>query len=413
MRRVVITGLGAVSPIGSTKEEILKSLKEGKCAVDFVKNIDTSDLSVKIACECSDFDPLLYFSKKDIKRLDRVNQFAIVAARKALEDSKLNLENMDPLKVGVVFSSGIGGLNTLEKETLLAGQRGFDRISPFFIPMVITNMSASHIAIDLKIHGHVTCPVTACAGSSNAILEAYRNIKDGYTDIIFAGGSEASINHLGLGGFASMRALNETLDINRASIPFDKERSGFVMGEGAAVIVLEELENAKKRNAHIYGEIIGTGISCDAGHITAPDSTGEYVKLAMESAINEAGIKKEDVKYINAHGTSTPLNDKTETKAVKRTFEGCLENLKMSSTKSMTGHLLGASGALELMISTIAMNNNFIPPTVNYKVYDEECDLNIVPNKGIDEEYNLFMSNSLGFGGHNVSLIVRSYKDEI
>lgn len=413
MRRVVITGLGAVSPIGDEIEEIFLNLKKGYNSVDFIKDIDVSDINVKIACQCRDFDPLKYFSKKEIKRLDRVNQFAVVSARKAFLDSKLKLENEDKNKVGVIFSSGIGGLSTLESETLLAGERGFNRISPFFIPMVITNMSASLIAIDLNIHGEVTCPVTACAGSSNAVLSAFRSIKDGYSDIILAGGSEASINKLGLSGFSSMRALNETLDINRASIPFDKERNGFVMGEGAATIVLEELEHAKKRNAKIYAEVIGAGITCDAGHITAPNEDGVYVQNAMEYAINEANIKKEDIDYINAHGTSTKLNDKVETKAVKNTFKEHAKSLKISSTKSNTGHLLGASGALEILLSTISMNNSFIPPTINYREFDEDCDLDIVKNIGREEDYNIFMSNSLGFGGHNVSIIVRKYKDEI
>lgn len=413
MRRVVITGLGAVSPIGNEKKEILENIINGYCSVDFIKNIDASDLDVKIACECKTFDSLEYFSKKEIKRLDRVNQFAIVSARKAFEDAKIDLADFEDTKVGVIFSSGIGGLGTLEKETVLATKNGFNRISPFFIPMVITNMSASHIAIDLGIHGYVGCPVTACAGSSNAILDAFRNIKDGYSDLIIAGGTEASINKLGISGFASMRALNDTEDIKRASIPFDKQRNGFVMGEGAAAIVLEDLESAKKRGAKIYAEILSASMTCDAGHITAPNEDGIYIQKAMEDAIKEAKINKEDIEYINAHGTSTKLNDKIETKAVKNTFKEHSKKLKMSSTKSMTGHLLGASGALEILISTIAMNNSYIPATINYKEYDEECDLNIVANKSIKEDYNIFMSNSLGFGGHNVSIIVRGYNNEI
>lgn len=413
MKRVAITGLGAVSPIGNTLDEILKNLKEGYCGVDYLKNIDTSELNVKVGCECKDFNPLDFFTKKELRRLDRVNQFAIVSARKAFLDSGIKLEEYNTQRVGISFSSGIGGIETIEKESLIVAEKGFNKISPFFIPMVIANMSASHIAIDLGIHGNVTCPVTACAGSSNAILDGYRSIKDGYSDIVFAGGAEASLNRLGLSGFSSMRALNESNDINRSSIPFDKERSGFVMGEGAATIVLEDYNMAKKRGAKIYGEVIGAFMTCDAGHITAPNENGEFVSLAMEEAIKEAGIKKEDIAYINAHGTSTALNDKIETLAVKNTFKEHSKNLKMSSTKSMTGHLLGASGSLEVLMTLISMNDGFIPPTINYKNFDEECDLNIVPNISIREDYNIAMSNSLGFGGHNVSIIVRGNKDEI
>ena len=413
MNRVVVTGIGFISPIGNSEEELFNNIKNGYCAVDFIKNIDTSDINVKIACECKDFNPLDYFSKKEIKRLDRVNQFAIVAARKALEDSMINFSDFEEDRISVIVSSGIGGLSTLERESFVSFERGFNKISPFFIPMVIANMSASHIAIDLSIHGYVGCPVTACAGSANAILDGYRGIKDGYYDIALVGGTEASINKLGLSGFSSMRALNETTNINRASIPFDKERNGFVMGEGSAILVLEKLESAKKRNAKIYGEIIGAGISCDAGHITAPNEDGTYVKMAMEYAIKEANIKKEEIDYINAHGTSTPLNDKTECIAIKKTFGEYSNKIKMSSTKSNTGHLLGASGSLEMIISLLAIKNSYIPPTINYEVYDEDCNTLIVKNKGIEEDINIIMSNSLGFGGHNVSLIARRYSDGI
>lgn len=411
MRRVVVTGIGFISPIGKTNDEMLENLKKGFCSVDYIKNINTDELKVKIACEIKNYDPLEYFSKKEIKRLDKVNEFAIIAARKAVEDSNLDFSKYKSDRTGVIFSSGIGGINTLEKETLNAAEKGFNKISPFFIPMVITNMSASHIAIDQNIHGHVSCPVAACAGSSNAILDAYRNIKDGYSDIIIAGGTEASINRLGLSGFSSMRALYEKEDIKRASIPFDKDRSGFVMGEGAGAIILEERESAIRRNAKIYGEIIGASISCDAEHITAPNEEGKYVVLAMENAIKEAGIKKEEIEYINAHGTSTYLNDKVETIAIKKTFEN-LENLKVSSTKSMTGHLLGASGVIELIITLLSMNNDFMPANINYELEDEECDLPIIKDTYY-KKYTTAMSNSLGFGGHNVSIIVRRcYEDK-
>ncbi|RVU54831.1 beta-ketoacyl-ACP synthase II [Anaerosphaera multitolerans] len=409
MRRVVVTGMGFISPIGNDIKTLWKNVKEGNSAVDFIEGFDTSDLRVKVACQCRDFNPSDYFNKKDQRRTDRVNQFGIAAARNAKEDSKIDLNDFEPTRVGIMVASGIGGLDTIETETIKASQKGFDKISPFFIPMVIANMTAAQIAIELGVHGYVGCPVTACASANNAILDGYRSIVDGYNDVVFAGGAEASINHLGIGGFSSMRALNESNDIKRSSIPFDKERAGFVMGEGAGVLVLEELNSALKRGAKIYGEIVGGAITCDANHITAPEENGIWASMAMEQAVKNSGMTLEDVDYINAHGTSTPLNDKIETKAVKNTFKDHAYNLKLSSTKSMTGHLLGASGAIEAIITLLAIENSFIPPTVNYLVEDEECDLNIVPNKGIEQDIKLALSNSLGFGGHNITIAMKGY----
>ncbi|MDO5712808.1 MAG: beta-ketoacyl-ACP synthase II [Tissierellia bacterium] len=410
MRRVVVTGLGFVTPLGNDVDTLVKHLKDGYCAVDFIKGYDVEKLKVKIACEAKDFDPLDYFTKKEIRRMDRVNMFGIVASRFAQEDSGLDFSQYPPTRIAIMMASGIGGIDTIEKESFKAFEKGFSKISPFFTPTVITNMTAAQVAIDLGIHGYVGCPVTACAASANAILDGYRSIKDGYHDVVLAGGSEASINGLGIGGFTSMRALNEENNPNRASIPFDKERSGFVMGEGSVVLVLEELEKAKARGAKIYGEILGGAMTCDANHITAPDESGKWVRLAMTEAMRIGHISLEDVDYINTHGTSTPLNDKIETKAIKDTFGELANQLYVSSTKSMTGHLLGASGSLEAMISLLAIQNNFIPPTVNYKVPDPECDLNITPNTSIEKDINIALSNSLGFGGHNVCLALKGYE---
>lgn len=409
-RRVVITGMGAVSPIGNTLEEIYKNLEEGYCAVDEITRYDTTDQKMKFACEVKDFKPEEYLDKKSIKRIDLVNQFGIVATHKALEDSGIKIDELEDLdRCGVVVSSGIGGLTSIQKEIAKGSKKGYDRISPFFITSSIANMTSALIAIELGFHGYSACPVTACAGGTNAIGDAFRSIKDGYQDLIFTGGSEASIIEAGIGGFTSMKALSDGDTKDRASIPFDKERSGFVMGEGAGILVLEELEHAKKRGAKIYAEVIGYGVTCDANHITAPDSEGKYASKAMLQAIEGSGISAHKVDYINAHGTSTPLNDKYETLAVKTVFKEHAYKLKMSSTKSMTGHLLGASGGLEAIITVLALQNGYIPPTVNYREEDADCDLNIVPNKGIYENIEYAMSNSLGFGGHNASILMKKW----
>lgn len=411
-RRVVITGMGAVSPIGNDLESIYKNLQEGYCGIAEITRYDTSNQKTKFAAEVKDFNPEEYLEKKSIKRMDLVNVFGIIAAKKALDDSEIVLKDLEDLdRCGVVVSSGIGGLGTIQEEIVKGSKKGYDRMSPFFITSSISNMTSALIAIELGFHGYSACPVTACAGGTNAIGDAFRSIRDGYQDLIFAGGSEATITPAGIGGFTSMKALSDGLTIDRASIPFDKDRSGFVMGEGAGVVVLEELEHAKKRGAKIYGELVGYGVTCDANHITAPDSEGRFASKAMMQAIEEAGIDSASISYINAHGTSTPLNDKYETLAVKNVFKDHAYKLKMSSTKSMTGHLLGASGGIECIITVIAINNGYIPPTINYKNYDEDCDLNIVPNKGIYEDIEYAMSNSLGFGGHNASIIIKKWEE--
>lgn len=410
-RRVVITGLGGVTPIGHTIDDIFSNLEKGYCGIDQITNFDTKNHKVKLAGQVKNLDFNEYLDKKSQRRMDKVNQFGVIAAKKAVEHSGIDFDEVDKSRVGVYVSSGIGGLGTIEREHSKGLERSFDKISPFFIPMSITNLTASHIAIEFGLHGDCNCPVTACAGGTTSIGEAYRNIKHGYLDMVLAGGSEASITELGIGGFTSMHALCESTDKNRASIPFDKERSGFVMGEGAGVLVLESYDHALNRGAKIYGEIVGYGSTCDASHITAPNQEGYWAAKAMEYALADGNIAKEKIDYINTHGTSTPLNDKCETLAIKTAFEDHSHSLNISSTKSMTGHLLGASGAVEAIISTLALDRGYIPPTINYKVEDEECDLNITPNVGEYRNIEYAMSNSLGFGGHNASIVIKKWRD--
>ena len=410
-KRVVITGLGAISPIGNTVEETWKGIKEKKCGIDEITLFDTSNLKTKLAAEVKDFDPSQYLDPKQVKRLDRVSQFAIVAAREAFQDSKITKENTDYEKIGIYVGTGIGGLITLQNQCEVRLEKGNNRVSPMFIPMVIANMPAGNIAMDLGLKGESVAMVSACASSNHAIGEAYRAIKHGYEDVIVAGGAEATICPIGIAGFENMKALSHATDKNRASIPFDKERSGFVMGEGAGILVLEELEHAKKRGAKIYAEIIGYGATSDAYHITSPDPEGNGGARAMQRAMQDANVKPEEIDYINAHGTSTSLNDSTETLAIKTALGEASKKVKVSSTKSNTGHLLGAAGAIEAIITTKAIENEFIPPTIHYEVKDEACDLDIVPNEPIEQEIKIAMSNSLGFGGHNASIMIKKFED--
>ena len=408
-RRVVVTGLGAISPIGNTVDELWQGIKENKCGVDEITLFDTATFKTKLAAEVKNYNPLDYFDAKQAKRMDRVSQFAIIAAREAFKDSGISQENTDFDRVGIFVSSGIGGLITIQNQCETNIQKGNNRISPMFIPMSIANMPAGNISIELGLKGESISIVTACASSTHSIGEAYRNIKAGYEDAILAGGSEASICQVGIGGFENMKALSHATDVNRASIPFDKERSGFVMGEGAAILVLEELEHAKARGAKIYGEIIGYGATSDAYHITSPEPEGNGGAKAMIRAINDANIKPEDITYINAHGTSTHLNDSIETKAVKIALGDASKSVKMSSTKGNTGHLLGAAGAMEAIISVKAIDDGLIPATINYREKDDECDLDVVPNDNVAQSVDVVMSNSLGFGGHNASVIFKRY----
>lgn len=408
-RRVVVTGIGTINPIGHNVEETWKSIEEGKCGIAPISLFDTKDMKVTLAGEVKDFDVTKYIDKKEAKKMDRFIQMGMIASHEAMLDSGLDINNIDSHRFGVIVSSGIGGLGSIEKNYQTGEKRGFDRVSPFFIPMTISNLAAGHIAIAYHAQGLCTCPVTACAGGTNAIGDAFRNIRDGYQDVMIAGGCEASITPLGIGGFTSMKALSDATDPDRASIPFDKERNGFVMGEGAGILILEELEHALKRGAHIYSEMIGYGVSCDAHHITAPLPNGEGGAYAMQNALDDAGISYDVIDYINAHGTSTHLNDLCETEAIKSVFKEHAYKLAVSSTKGHTGHCLGAAGGIEAVLSVLALKHDFIPPTLNYQVKDEECDLNVVPNIGVKKDLHYVMSNSLGFGGHNASIIFKEY----
>lgn len=408
-RRVVVTGIGTINPIGHNVEETWKSIEEGKCGIAPISLFDTKGMKVTLAGEVKDFDVTKYIDKKEAKKMDRFIQMGMIAAKEAVTDSGLDINNIDSHRFGVIVSSGIGGLGSIEKNYQTGEKRGFDRVSPFFIPMTISNLAAGHIAIAYHAQGLCTCPVTACAGGTNAIGDAFRNIRDGYQDVMIAGGCEASITPLGIGGFTSMKALSDATDPKRASIPFDKERNGFVMGEGAGILILEELEHALKRGAHIYGEMTGYGVSCDAHHITAPLPNGEGGAYAMQNALDDAGISYDVIDYINAHGTSTHLNDLCETEAIKSVFKEHAYKLAVSSTKGHTGHCLGAAGGIEAVLSVLALKHDFIPPTLNYQVKDEECDLNVVPNIGVKKDLHYVMSNSLGFGGHNASIIFKEY----
>ena len=409
-RRVVVTGIGTINPIGHNVEETWKSIEEGKCGIAPISLFDTKGMKVTLAGEVKDFDVTKYIDKKEAKKMDRFIQMGMIASKEAMLDSGLDINNIDSHRFGVIVSSGIGGLGSIEKNYQTGEKRGFDRVSPFFIPMTISNLAAGHIAIAYHAQGLCTCPVTACAGGTNAIGDAFRNIRDGYQDVMIAGGCEASVTPLGIGGFTSMKALSDATDPDRASIPFDKERNGFVMGEGAGILILEELEHALKRGAHIYGEMTGYGVSCDAHHITAPLPNGEGGAYAMQNALDDAGISYDVIDYINAHGTSTHLNDLCETEAIKSVFKEHAYKLAVSSTKGHTGHCLGAAGGIEAVLSVLALKHNFIPPTLNYQVKDEECDLNVVPNIGVKKDLHYVMSNSLGFGGHNASILIRKYE---
>ena len=411
MKRVVITGMGTINPIGHNVNETWESIKNKECGIQEISLIDSSTYKTKFDAEIKNYDPNEFFDPKTAKRNDRYTQFGIIAAREAVKDSGITKENSDHSRIGTYFSSGIGGLTTIQEQCKIYFEKGNSRISPLFIPMGISNMAAGTIAIEHGFKGESMSIVTACASSAHAIGEAYRAIQLGEEDIILAGGSEAAINEVAMGGFENMKALTHATELDRASIPFDAERSGFVMGEGAGAIILEELEHAKARGAKIYAELIGYGSTTDAYPITSPSPDGEGGANAMARALRNANIKPEEVDYINAHGTSTHLNDAIETKAIKATFGEHAKKLMVSSTKGNTGHLLGGAGVIEAIISVKAINESLVPPTINYKVKDEECDLDIVPNEPRKAEIKVAMSNSLGFGGHNATIIVRKYEE--
>lgn len=409
-RRVVITGLGAITPIGKNVQETWEGIKNKKCGIDKITAFDSSTFKTSLAAEVKDYNETDYFEGKQAKRLDKSSQFAIIAAREAFKDSGITAENTNLERVGTFVSSGIAGLSTIQVQAENYCNKGHGRISPMFIPMSIANMPAGNVTIDLGLKGESMSLVTACASSTHAIGEAYKTIKYGTEDAILAGGTEASICKMGIAGFENMKALSSATDKNRASIPFDKERSGFVMGEGAGVVVLEELEHALKRGAKIYAEVIGYGATSDAYHITSPAPNGEGGARAMKRAIEDAKIKPEEIDYINAHGTSTHLNDSLETMAIKTALGEAANKIMVSSTKGNTGHLLGAAGVVEAIICTKALENQIVPPTINYKEKDEECDLDIVPNELRNADLNIVMSNSLGFGGQNGTIILKRFE---
>lgn len=411
-RRVVITGFGAITPIGNNVEEMWQGIKDKKCGIDNISLFDASTFKTKLDAEVKNYNPLDYFEAKQAKRLDRCSQLALIASREAVKTSGITKENTDFNKVGIFVSSGIGGIRTIQEQCNINFTKGNKRISPMFIPMSTANMPAGNISIEFGFKGESISILTACASSTHAIGEAYKTIVLGQEDVILAGGTEAAISEVSVAGFENMKALSNSEDKNRASIPFDKERNGFVIGEGAGILVLEELEHAKKRNAKIYGEIVGFGSTTDAYHITSPAPDGEGAANAIIRAIENAQITTADIDYINAHGTSTHLNDLTETKAIKQVFEENSKKVKISSTKSNMGHLLGAAGAVEAIICVKSMEESLIPPTINYKEKDEECDLDIVPNEPIKKKLKYVMSNSLGFGGHNACIIMKKMGED-
>ncbi len=409
--RVVVTGMGAITPIGNSVEEFFHSIQAGVCGIDCIKAFDTEGFQVKLAAEVKDFEPKKYMDSKDARRMDRFSQFAVAAAKEAVEDSGINLENINRDRFGVIVGSGIGSIGLIEKETKTLIEKGPKRINPLFIPMTITNMAAGNIAIQFGANGICTNVVTACATGNNCIGEAFRSIKHGYADLILAGGTEGAITPLGVAGFSALTALSTSSDPTRASIPFDKERDGFVMGEGAGILLLEEYEHAKARGAKIYAEVVGYGTTGDAYHITAPSPEGEGGARAMKLAMEEANVTADDISYINAHGTSTPTNDRIETAAIKLAMGEAAYRIPVSSTKSMIGHLLGAAGAVEAVVCIKAMERSFIPPTIGLKVIDEECDLDYVANIGRPAKLVYTMSNSLGFGGHNATLLFKNISE--
>lgn len=411
-RRVVITGMGTVNPLGHSVPDSWKAVRDGVCGIGAITRYDTTGRKVTLAAEVKNFDPEEWMEKKDAKRMGRYTQFAMAAAVEAMADAGLGepREGEDRTRWGCAVSSGTGGLDLTQEETLKGEEKGYDRVSPFYIPMIISNMAAGLVAIRFGLKGMSACPVTACAGGSNAIGDAFRAVRDGYADVMVCGGTEAAITPLAIGGFTSMKALHTGTDPLRASIPFDAERSGFVMGEGAAVLVLESLEQAQARGARIYAEVAGYGATCDAYHMTAPAPEGEGGARAMAEALADGGAAPEQVGYINAHGTSTALNDAGETAAIKAVFGAHARTLAVSSTKSMTGHLLGAAGAAAAVFTALALKEGFLPATVNYRVPDPACDLDYIPNAGREEQVEYALTDAFGFGGHNACLLLRRWE---
>ncbi len=410
MKRVVITGLGAITPIGIGKENFWNSLLEGKSGIGYITKFDAENHDAKIAAEVKDFNPTDFLDKKEAKRMDRMAQFAVAGTKLALEDGEIDLDILDRDRIGAIIGSGIGGIDTLENEVIKYTEKGPSRVSPLFIPMMIANMAAGQVSMNFGLKGASMTITTACASATHAIGESFRMIKYGTHYMVVTGGTEASITPVAVAGFCSMKALSTNNDDpSKACRPFDKNRDGFIMGEGSGILVLEELEHALKRGAKIYAEVVGYGATSDAFHITQPDPEARGASNAMRIALEEGNVNPEDIGYINAHGTSTYFNDKLETLAIKTVFKEHAYKINISSTKSMTGHLLGAAGGIEAIATAMALKEGKVPPTINYETPDEECDLNYTPNKFVERDITYAMSNSLGFGGHNGSILLKKY----
>lgn len=409
-RRVVITGMGAITPIGNSVDEFWAGVRQQKVGIDFITRFDASDYKAKLAAEVKNFDAKNYMDFKMAKRMETFSQYAVAAAGEAIADAGLDMADEDAYMAGTSVSSGIGSLDAMEREHKKLLEKGPSRINPLLVPLMITNMAAGNVAIAFGLKGKSLNVVTACASGTNAVGEGYRSIQSGEADIMVSGGTESAVTPIGIGGFAALTALSASTDPKRASIPFDRDRSGFVMGEGAGILVLEELEHAKKRGAHIYAEITGYGCSNDAFHITSPAEDGSGAARAMTNAMNEAGVRPEDIDYINAHGTSTHHNDLFETRAIKLAFGEDAYGVKISSTKSMVGHMLGAAGAVECIACVKTIQDGYIHPNVGLENTEDELDLDYVKGKGIESDVTYVMSNSLGFGGHNASIILKKYE---
>ncbi|MCX7771500.1 MAG: beta-ketoacyl-ACP synthase II [Clostridia bacterium] len=408
-KRVVVTGMGVVSALGNDVETFWNALKEGKSGIKTVTKFDTTNFTTKVAAQNDTFDPTLYIDRKEVKRMDLFTQYAVAASQQAVDMAGIDFSKMDPYRAGVIIGSGVGGIETLEDNCRTLFEKGPKRVSPFFVPMMIVNMAGGQVAIRFGIKGYNACVVTACATSNHSVGDAMRVIQNGYADVMITGGAEASITPLGFAGFCASRAMSENPDPATACRPFDKDRDGFVMGEGAGILVLEEYEHAVNRGANIIAEIVGFGCTCDAYHITAPHPEGEAGVKCMQLALEDAGIKPEQVGYINTHGTSTPIGDPIETMVIKSVFGDYAKNLPVSSTKSMHGHLLGAAGGVEAIATILAIRNSFLPPTINLANPDPDCDLDYVPNVGRPKELEYAISNALGFGGHNGVVVFKKF----
>lgn len=409
--RVVVTGVGAVTPLGNDANTMWQNIKNGKSGIDFITRVDRDQFPVKVAAEVKDFEPTKYIDRKEVRRMDLFTQYAVAAAKMAVEDSGLVIDDTNADRVGVWIGCGIGGMDVYEEQMRRFIDKGYRRVSPFFVPMLIPDMAAGQVSIQLGAKGINSCTVTACASGANSIGDAFKAIQRGDADYMIAGGTESPITNMAFAGFSAMKALSFNENPEKASRPFDKNRDGFVMGEGAGIVILESLDKALERGANIYAEIVGYGATGDAYHITAPAENGEGAARAMKMALEDANVSPEEVNYINAHGTSTELNDKYETEAIKQIFGDHAYKLAVSSTKSMTGHLLGAAGGVETVITVNSINEDILPATINYETPDESCDLDYVPNEARNATVNIAMSNSFGFGGHNATLLFKKYNE--